>query len=171
MVLMPGPVVEAVEAARKGHEPGATTVLLSPQGEPFDQQMAAELAKAPGLILVCGRYEGFDERIRDVLDPKEISIGDYVLSGGEIPALAVTEAVVRLLPGVLGHAESAGDDSFASGLLEGPQYTRPRSYRDLEVPEVLFSGDHAAVAAWRRSAAEARTRARRSDLLTPPPDL
>ena len=171
MVLMPGPVVEAVEAAREGHEPGAATVLLSPQGEPFDQQMAAELAKAPGLILVCGRYEGFDERIRDVLDPKEISIGDYVLSGGEIPALAVTEAVVRLLPGVLGHAESAGDDSFASGLLEGPQYTRPRSFRDLEVPEVLFSGDHAAVAAWRRSAAEARTRARRSDLLTPPPDL
>lgn len=164
MVLMPGPVVAAVEAARLGHVPGAQVVLLTPQGERFDQQMAEELARAEGLILVCGRYEGFDERISEVLDAREISIGDYVLSGGEIPALAVTEAVVRLLPGVLGHEESARDDSFTTGLLEGPQYTRPREFRGLAVPEVLFSGNHAAIEAWRERAAEERTRVRRSDL-------
>jgi tRNA (guanine37-N1)-methyltransferase len=164
MVLMPGPVVAAVEAARAAHAPGAQVILLSPQGERFDQRMAEELARAPGLVLVCGRYEGFDERIREVLRPREVSIGDYVLSGGEIPALAVTEAVVRLLPGVLGHADSAGDDSFATGLLEGPQYTRPRQFRGLPVPEVLFSGNHAAIDAWREKAAEERTRARRQDL-------
>jgi len=165
MVLMPGPVVDAVEAARATHEPGTPTVLLTPQGERFDQAMAAELARRPGLILVCGRYEGFDERIREVLQPLEVSIGDYVLSGGEIPALAVTEAVVRLLPGALGHADSARDDSFATGLLEGPQYTRPREFRGFAVPEILFSGNHAAIEAWRARAAEERTRARRHDLV------
>lgn len=165
MVLMPGPVVAAAEAARGGHEPGAATVLLTPQGRRFDQPLAEELAARPGMILVCGRYEGFDERIRTVLDPMEISLGDFVLSGGEIPALAVTEAVVRLLPGVLGDAASARDESFATGLLEGPQYTRPRAFRGLEVPEILFSGNHAAIAAWRREAAHARTRERRRDLL------
>lgn len=164
MVLMPGPVVAAVEAVRAGHEPGAELILLTPQGERFDQRMAEELAQAPGLILICGRYEGFDDRIREVLHPREVSIGDYVLSGGEIPALAVTEAVVRLRPGVLGHAESAQDDSFSNGLLEGPQYTRPREFRGLAVPEVLFSGNHAAIEAWRERAAEERTRARRQDL-------
>jgi tRNA (guanine37-N1)-methyltransferase len=164
MVLMPGPVVDAVEAARAAHAPGTPVILLTPQGERFDQAMAERLAHAPGLILICCRYEGFDERIREVIRPDEVSIGDYVLSGGEIPALAVTEAVVRLLPGVLGHADSARDDSFATGLLEGPQYTRPREFRGLKVPEVLFSGNHAAIEAWRVRAAEERTRARRQDL-------
>jgi tRNA (guanine37-N1)-methyltransferase len=164
MVLMPGPVVLAAEAARTAHEAGAPVILLTPQGERFDQRIAEEFARGPGLVLVCGRYEGFDERVRDVLHPREISIGDYVLSGGEIPALAVTEAVVRLLPGVLGHADSAKDDSFATGLLEGPQYTRPREFRGHGVPEVLFSGNHAAIDAWREKAAEERTRARRQDL-------
>ncbi|MFI5402169.1 MAG: tRNA (guanosine(37)-N1)-methyltransferase TrmD [Planctomycetota bacterium] len=164
MVLMPGPVVLAAEAARAAHVAGAPVILLTPQGERFDQRIAEEFARGPGLVLVCGRYEGFDERVRDVLHPREISIGDYVLSGGEIPALAVTEAVVRLLPGVLGHADSAKDDSFATGLLEGPQYTRPREFRGHGVPEVLFSGNHAAIDAWREKAAEERTRARRQDL-------
>jgi len=164
MVLMPGPVVHAVEAARTRHAPGAVTLLLTPQGRRFDQTLAAQLALQPGLILVCGRYEGFDERILEVLEPMEISIGDYVLAGGEIPALAVTEAVVRLLPGALGDDASAREDSFAHGLLEGPQYTRPRSFRGRDVPEVLFSGNHAEIAAWRRQAAEQRTRERRADL-------
>ena len=165
MVLMPGPVVSAVEAARKGHPPGAPTILLTPQGERFDQALAEELARGPGMILVCGRYEGFDERIRDVLRPREISIGDYVLSGGEIPALAVTEAVVRLLPGALGDDASAREDSFSQGLLEGSQYTRPREFRGHIVPEVLFSGNHEVIAAWRQAASQQRTRERRRDLL------
>jgi len=164
MVLMPGPVVEAVEAVRTGHRPEAPTLLLTPQGRRFDQAMATELSCLPGLVLVSGRYEGFDERIREVLEPMEVSIGDYVLAGGEIPALAVTEAVVRLLPGVLGHEESAAGDSFSGDLLEGPQYTRPREFRGLAVPEILFSGNHAAIAEWRARAAEERTRARRMDL-------
>ncbi len=164
MVLMPGPVVGAVEAARSRHAPAAATLLLTPQGRRLDQALAARLALLPGLILVCGRYEGFDERILEVLRPMEISIGDYVLAGGEIPALAVTEAVVRLLPGALGDEASAKEDSFSQGLLEGPQYTRPRSFRGREVPEILFSGNHAAIADWRRRAAEQRTRERRADL-------
>jgi tRNA (guanine37-N1)-methyltransferase len=168
MVLMPGPVVRAVEAARAGHQPGTPTLLLTPQGRRFDQGLAEELAAGPGMILVCGRYEGFDERIRQVLDPMEVSIGDFVLAGGELPALTVTEAVVRLIPGVLGDEMSARDDSFANGgLLEGPQYTRPQEFRGLEVPEILRSGNHAAIAAWRRAAAEERTRERRRDLLDP----
>ena len=168
MVLMPGPIIDAVEEAREGHAAGARTILLSPQGRRFDQGLAAELAKAPGLILVCGRYEGFDERIRTVLQPEEISIGDYVLAGGELPALAVTEAVVRLLPGVLGHEESSQDDSFSirsAGMLEGPQFTRPREFRGETVPEILLSGDHAAIRAWRREESLRRTRQRRRDLL------
>jgi len=168
MVLMPEPVVRAVEAARCGHDAGAKTVLLTPQGRRLDQSLAAELAVASGLILVCGRYEGFDERIRTVLKPMEVSIGDYVLAGGELPALAVTEAVVRLLPGVLGHEESARSDSFTEslgGMLEGPQFTRPRIFRGCEVPEVLFSGNHAEIAAWRRKASAQRTEERRRDLL------
>jgi len=165
MLLMPGPVIEAVECVRKGHEPDAPTILLTPQGRRFDQAAAGEFAELSGLVLVCGRYEGFDERIREILNPVELSIGDFVLAGGEPAALAVTEAVVRLLPGVLGDADSALDDSFASGLLEGPQYTRPRNYRDREVPEVLISGDHERIAIWRLQAAQERTRARRADLI------
>ena len=165
MVLMPGPVVAAVEAAREGHAHDAPTVLLTPQGERFDQALAARLARGPGMVLVCGRYEGFDERIRSVLRPMEISIGDFVLAGGEPAAFAITEAVVRLVPGALGHEDSARDDSFAEGLLEGPHYTRPRVFRGLEVPEVLVSGHHAEIDAWRRRAAEERTRQRRKDLI------
>lgn len=165
MLLMPGPVVAAAEAALAELPRGSLLALLTPQGERFDQRMAERLAARPGLVLVCGRYEGFDERIRQVLKPAEISLGDFVLSGGEIAALAVTEAVVRLLPGVLGDVESARSESFTTGLLEGPQYTRPRVFRGLEVPEVLLSGDHERIAAWRRAAAEARTRERRKDLL------
>ncbi|MEM8884034.1 MAG: tRNA (guanosine(37)-N1)-methyltransferase TrmD [Planctomycetota bacterium] len=165
MVLMPGPVVAAVESARANQPPEARTILLSPQGRRLDQDLAADLAKAPGLILVCGRYEGFDERIRTVLQPEEISLGDYVLAGGEIPALAVTEAVVRLLPGALGHEDSAHEDSFSEGLLEGPQYTRPREFRGHTVPDVLLSGDHAAIRAWRRDQSLRRTEERRRDLL------
>jgi tRNA (guanine37-N1)-methyltransferase len=171
MVLMPGPVVAAVEEVRKDQPPEAPTILLTPQGERFDQRLAEELAQGPGMILVCGRYEGFDERIREVLRPREISIGDYVLAGGEVPALAVTEATVRLVPGVLGHEESAHADSFATGLLEGPQYTRPRDFRGLGVPDVLFSGNHAEIEAWRREAARQRTRERRRDLLRRPEDV
>ena len=170
MVLMPGPVVQAVEAARTAQASGARTILLSPQGRRFDQNLAAELAQAPGLILVCGRYEGFDERIRTVLQPEEISIGDYVLAGGELPALAVTESVVRLLPGVLGHEDSSREDSFSEGLLEGPQYTRPREFRGHTVPEVLLSGDHAAIRAWRREESLRRTQERRRDLLKGGPE-
>jgi tRNA (guanine37-N1)-methyltransferase len=165
MLLMPGPVVAAAEAALAELPEGSLLALLTPQGERFHQRMAERLAALPGLALVCGRYEGFDERIRQVLKPAEISIGDFVLSGGEIAALAVTEAVVRLLPGVLGDETSARSESFSTGLLEGPQYTRPRVFRGLEVPEVLLSGDHERIAAWRREAAEARTRERRKDLL------
>lgn len=165
MLLMPGPVVAAAEAALAELPRGSLLALLTPQGERFDQRTAERFAALPGLVLVCGRYEGFDERIRQVLKPAEISLGDFVLSGGEIAALAVTEAVVRLLPGVLGDEESARSESFTTGLLEGPQYTRPRVFRGLEVPEVLLSGDHERIAAWRRAAAEARTRERRKDLL------
>ncbi|MHC4956709.1 MAG: tRNA (guanosine(37)-N1)-methyltransferase TrmD [Planctomycetota bacterium] len=165
MVLMPGPIVEAVEAARESQAQGARTILLSPQGRRFDQSLAEELAGAPGLILVCGRYEGFDERIRTVLAPEEISVGDYVLAGGELPALAVTEAVVRLIPGVLGHEDSSREDSFSHGVLEGPQFTRPREFRGETVPEVLLSGDHAAIRAWRHEESLRRTRERRRDLL------
>ena len=167
MLLMAGPVVDAVESVRTHHHPDTPTILLTPQGRRFDQALANELAGKPGMVLVCGRYEGFDERIRDVLHPLEISLGDFVLSGGEIPALAVTEAVVRLLPGVLGADESARSDSFSEGLLEGPQYTRPRDFRGLEVPEILLSGDHEAIAGWRRKTAEERTRHRRQDLIEP----
>ena len=165
MLLMPGPVVDAVERVRKDHHPDTPTVLLTPQGKKFDQATAGEFAGLPGLILVCGRYEGFDERIREILNPVELSIGDFVLAGGEPAALAVTEAVVRLLPGVLGDEDSARDDSFSAGLLEGPQYTRPRNYRDREVPEVLISGDHERIALWRLQASRERTRARRADLI------
>lgn len=164
MVLMPGPVVKAVEAVRAGHDAAAPTILLTPQGERFDQKLAEELAAGPGMILVCGRYEGFDERIRTVLEPREISLGDFVLAGGELAALAVAEATTRLLPGALGHEDSARSDSFQDGLLEGPQYTRPREFRGHAVPEILFSGNHAEIAAWRRRQAEERTRTRRRDL-------
>ncbi|MFM7185378.1 MAG: tRNA (guanosine(37)-N1)-methyltransferase TrmD [Planctomycetota bacterium] len=153
MLLMPGPVVSCVEAVRaEAGEPGRT-FLLSPGGRRLDQPLVEELAATSGLVLVCGRYEGFDARIKTTLDAEELSIGDYVLSGGEVAAMTVVEAVTRLVPGVLGHEESAGLDSFsgAERLVEGPQYTRPREFRGLAVPDVLLSGDHARIAAWRRA--------------------
>jgi len=163
MVLKPEPVFEAVEALRQG--PDSTVVALTPQGLPFNQRMAWELARLPHLILLCGRYEGFDDRIPQGLQALELSLGDFVLSGGEIPALAVLDATVRLIPGVLGDETSALTDSFATGLLEHPHYTRPATFRGLRVPPVLLSGDHQAILRWRRKQALRRTRERRPDLL------
>jgi tRNA (guanine37-N1)-methyltransferase len=152
MVLMAPPVVAAVEAVQAQADAPGRLVFLSPQGRRFDQSWARELAAEPRLVLVCGRYEGFDQRSLDVLQPETLSIGDYVLSGGEVPAMVVIEAVTRLIPGVLGDAASAVDESFGlDGGLEYPHYTRPREFRGRAVPEVLLGGDHAAVAAWRRS--------------------
>jgi tRNA (guanine37-N1)-methyltransferase len=163
MVIKPEPVVEAVESL--GHERGRT-LLLSPAGRRLDQAFVRELAIEPRLVLICGRYEGVDERVRELLDADEVSIGDYVLSGGELAALVVIEAVTRLVPGVIGREESHEQDSFGEdGILDHPHYTRPRSFRGLEVPEVLLSGDHAAVERWRREAAIDKTRKNRPDLL------
>ena len=164
MVLKPEPVFEAVEALRQGSD--STVVALTPQGLPFGQGLAWELARLPHLILLCGRYEGFDDRIPQGLHALEVSIGDFVLSGGEIPALVVLDATVRLVPGVLGDETSAAADSFATGLLEHPHYTRPPMFRGMGVPPVLLSGDHQAIARWRRKQALRRTRERRPDLLT-----
>jgi tRNA (guanine37-N1)-methyltransferase len=163
MVLKPEPVFEAVEALRQGSD--STVVALTPQGLPFGQRLASELACLPHLILLCGRYEGFDDRIPQGLQALELSIGDFVLSGGEIPALVVLDATVRLIPGVLGDETSALTDSFATGLLEHPHYTRPPMFRGMAVPPVLLSGDHQAIARWRRKQALRRTRERRPDLL------
>jgi len=163
MVLKPEPAFEAVDALRRGLH--TRVIVLSPQGLPFSQAMADGLAREEHLILLCGRYEGFDDRIPQGLDALELSIGDYVLTGGELPALVVLDAVARLIPGVLGDAASAQADSFATGLLEYPQYTRPPAYRGMAVPPVLLSGDHKAIARWRRKQAIRRTRERRPDLL------
>jgi tRNA (guanine37-N1)-methyltransferase len=150
MVLMPEPVVDATEAVRAAVEPPGHLIMLSPQGRRLDQRRAAELVEIPRLILLCGRYEGFDERIIEILEPELLSVGDYVLSGGEVAAMVLIDAVVRLIPGVLGDERSAIDESFGpDGGLEYPQYTRPRVYRGRAVPEVLLSGDHAAIALWR----------------------
>ena len=162
MVLAPAPIFEAVEQVERDFGPHHR-ILLTPRGRRFDQDVARELAQYDRLLFCCGRYEGFDERIRQGLDWDEISIGDFVLSGGEIPALAVLEATVRLLPGVLGHEESAEHDSFMQdGMLDHPHYTRPRVFRGMEVPEVLLSGDHGAVEKWRRVQRERLTRERDS---------
>ena len=152
MVLMAPPVVTAVEAVRALAEPSGRLIALSPQGRRLDQPWVAELAREPRVILLCGRYEGFDERIIEILRPELLSVGDFILSGGEVAAMVVLDSVVRLIPGVLGDAQSAVDESFGpDGGLEYPQYTRPRVYRDRAVPEVLLSGDHAAIARWRRA--------------------
>ncbi len=151
MILMAPPVVAAAEAVIAQAEPPGRLILLSPQGRRLDQPRVEELAREPRLILVCGRYEGFDERVVDILQPELLSVGDYVLSGGEVAAMVVIDAVIRLIPGVLGDSQSAVDESFGpDGGLEYPQYTRPRLFRSLAVPEVLLSGDHAAIAEWRR---------------------
>jgi tRNA (guanine37-N1)-methyltransferase len=167
MILKPEPIFEAVESIRAKQEAAdqVPIILLTPQGRPFCQEIVCELSKRSRLILICGRYEGVDERVREHLVTDEISIGDYVLSGGELAAMVVVDAVVRLLPGVLGSEASATDDSYATGLLEYPQYTRPAVYRGWAVPPVLLSGNHAQIAKWRREQAIQRTRERRPELL------
>ena len=164
MVMMAEPILRGVESLGEGKE---RTILLSPAGRPLDQALARELAKEQRLILVCGRYEGVDERVVEALGAEEISIGDYVLSGGEIPALVLIEAVTRLIPGVVGKKESLAAESFEEGILDHPHYTRPQELRGMRVPEELVSGDHARVAEWRRRAAEGKTRRNRPDLLPP----
>lgn len=164
MVMKPEPIFAAVEALL-GAPPSIPVILLTPQGRPFTQAVAEELAQNEHLALVCGRYEGVDERVRRHLVTDEISLGDFVLTGGELPALALIDAVTRLLPGALGDPEGAKKDSHTTGLLEGPHYTRPAEFRGWEVPEVLRSGDHAKIEKWRRQQALLRTRDRRPDLL------
>jgi tRNA (guanine37-N1)-methyltransferase len=165
MVMKPEPIFDAVEGVLGDELRDIPIILLTPQGRLFSQQVAREFAGYPKMALICGRYEGVDERVRDHLATDEISIGDYVLTGGEIPALAVIDAVARLLPGTLGDSEATEKDSHASGLLEHPHYTRPAQYRGWEVPEILRSGDHASIAAWRRRQSLLRTLIRRPDLL------
>ena len=165
MVMQFAPVVGAIRAARESGPQGARTVLLSPQGERFSHQKAVALGRQAHLILVAGRYEGLDERIVEAEIDEELSLGDFVLSGGELAAMAVVDSVVRLLPGTLGHSDSAVEDSFAEGLLDHPHYTRPAIVAGREVPAVLQSGDHAAIASWRRQQRLGRTWLRRPDLL------
>ena len=167
MVMMVEPVVEAVEDVQRQDPRPGHVVLLTPQGRRLEQQVVEQLSHYERLILLCGRYEGFDQRVIDILQPDEISMGDFVLNGGEVAAMALMDAVIRLVPGVLGHACSSIDDSFSSGnrLLECAQYTRPREYRGLTIPEVLLSGDHGAIARWRAAQSYERTRQRRADLL------
>jgi len=167
MVMKPEPVTKAIQHAKE-QGPEAYTILLTPQGRVFNQGVAQELAGHTGLILVCGRYEGIDERVREHIDD-ELSIGDYVLTGGELAAMVVIDAVSRLIPGTLGSEDSAREDSFSTGLLKYPQYTRPRSFKGSNVPEVLLSGDHGAIKRWRRQASLFRTALGRPDLLMEQP--
>jgi tRNA (guanine37-N1)-methyltransferase len=162
MLLKPEPLFDAVESLRRET---TRVILLSPGGRKFDQAIARELAKETDLLLVTGHYEGFDERVREKLADDELSVGDYVLTNGALPAMIVIDAVTRLLPGVLGDDESSRDESFSDGLLEYPQYTRPADFRGWQVPEVLLSGNHAEIAKWRREQAQLRTAAKRPDLL------
>ena len=165
MVMMPGPVFDAVEAVQAEAEVGdpGELIMLTPAGERLTQKVVQELATKKRLVLLCGRYEGFDERIRLGLQPREISAGDFVCNGGEVPAMLVIDTVIRLIPGVLGDEESATDESHSQeGRLEYPQYTRPREFRGMTVPEVLLSGDHGAVAEWRKQQSELRSRERKA---------
>lgn len=167
MLLQVEPTVTCVEAVEAMDPRPAHRILLTPQGARLDQPTAERLALLPRILLMCGRYEGFDQRVIDILQPEELSIGDFVLNGGEVAAMVVIDSVVRLLPGVLGDENSNWDDSFSRGnrMLEFPQYTRPREFRGHEVPEVLLSGDHGRIAKWRAEQALSRTRERRGDLL------
>jgi tRNA (guanine37-N1)-methyltransferase len=166
MVLMAPPVVDAVEAVRAQGEIPGRLIALTPQGRRLDQDLVRELAAEHRIVLLCGRYEGFDERILETLEPEQLSIGDYVLSGGEVAAMVVIDAVMRLIPGALGDAESATDESFGpEGGLEYPHYTRPREYRGRAVPEILLSGNHAAIERWRIEQSKLRTALRRVDLI------
>ena len=168
MVLKPEPFFAAVEELYGGIEHRPRTVVLTPRGTPLRQDLVVELAAEPALLLLCGRYEGIDERVHSALATDEVSVGDYVLAGGEVAACVVIEAVTRLLPGVMGNDASSTDESFAKGLLEYPQYTRPASFRDLDVPPVLLSGNHGAVEQWRLEQSIERTRAVRPDLYQDP---
>jgi tRNA (guanine37-N1)-methyltransferase len=169
MLLMPGPVVECVESVQHEALAPGHLVMLTPTGRRLDQSIVEELARHERLVLMCGRYEGFDDRVRQTLHPDEISIGDFVLSGGEVAAMVIVDAVARLVPGVLGDAESARQDSFsgAERLVEGPQYTRPREFRGLHVPEILLSGDHRRIAEWRHEQAVTATRQRTQPINQP----
>jgi tRNA (guanine37-N1)-methyltransferase len=168
MLLKPEPVFEALEDVLKDRQPDEEpipVILMTPQGKPFSQSLAFQLAQRKRLVILCGHYEGVDDRVCAHIVTEEISIGDYVLSGGELPALVVADAMVRLIPGVLGSEESAAGDSHTDGLLEFPQYTRPAEFRGWKVPEILLSGNHAKIAAWRREQSLLRTAQRRPDLL------
>jgi len=166
MVMKPEPIFAAVEDLRSRIEDSKSKiVLMSPAGGRFDQELAKQLSKEPNLIVICGHYEGVDHRVIEHLIDLEISIGDYVLTNGAIAAVVLVDAIVRLLPGALGHEQSAADDSFSNGLLEAPQYTRPAEFRDWKVPEVLLSGNHAEIVRWRKAQAVKRTHANRPDLL------
>lgn len=162
MVLAPQPYVDAYESVNKLEN--SVTIMMTPQGEPFTHEISKELAQYEQIIILCGHYEGFDERIRTIIKPREISIGDFVLTGGELPALCVIDSVSRNIEGTLGKIESAHDDSFADGLLEYPQYTKPREYRGLEVPEVLLNGNHKLINEFRMEQKILRTKTKRSDL-------
>ncbi|MEM9658023.1 MAG: tRNA (guanosine(37)-N1)-methyltransferase TrmD [Planctomycetota bacterium] len=175
MLIKPEPVVEAVEAVQRYAEPTGRLVMLTPQGRRLTQRVVEELADHSRLILLCGRYEGFDQRVCDILTPDEISIGDLIVNGGEVAAMVVVDAVIRLVPGVLGDQESGRFDSFSTGnrLLEFAQYTRPREFRGWSVPEALLSGDHERIAEWRQQSSRRRTELRRPDMLAgvePPAD-
>ena len=169
MILKPEPAFEGVDAVLSRYPPevrtGIPVILMSPQGRRFDQAIAAELSRGPDMLLLCGHYGGVDERIREHLATDDICIGDYVLTGGELAAMVVVDAVVRLIPGVVGSAESVEGDSITSGFLQHPLYTRPPAYRDVEVPPVLISGNHGEIARWRRQQSLLRTLKRRPDLL------
>ena len=165
MVMMCGPVFNCFEHVKDLSQEKGRVILLTPQGRKLDQNLASELSKEERLILIAGRYEGFDERIRLGLGAEQISIGDYVLSGGELAAMVVIDSVIRLLPGALGDEDSAQDDSFSNGLLEYPHYTRPEEFRGMKVPEILLSGDHAKIEKWRKEQALEKTKKQRPDLL------
>ena len=169
MVIKPEPTVEAVEAVQAQDEVPGLLVMLTPQGKRLTQKVVEELAGQQRLLLLCGRYEGFDQRVSEILKPQELSVGDFVLNGGEVAAMTVIDTVIRLVPGVLGDEQSHHMDSFSTGnrFLEYSQYTRPREYRGHEVPEVLLSGDHPKIAQWREQDSRQRTRERRPDLLDP----
>jgi tRNA (guanine37-N1)-methyltransferase len=165
MVMKPEPLIAAIRAAHARLPPGSPRVYLSAQGEPFGQALAQELARLPGMLLIAGRYEGVDERVIELGTDREVSVGDYVVSGGELPALTVIDAVARLLPGALGDERSSVEESFVQGLLDWPHYTRPEVFEGAAVPSVLLSGDHADIRRWRLQQALARTAQRRPDLL------
>ncbi|MCQ2738958.1 MAG: tRNA (guanosine(37)-N1)-methyltransferase TrmD [bacterium] len=164
MVLAPQPYVDAYESIEQSDKNPTATLMMTPQGEPFNDKISNELATYDQIIILCGHYEGFDERIREIIKPREISVGDFILTGGELPALCVIDSVARKLDGTLGKIESAHDDSFADGLLEYPQYTKPREYRGYKVPDVLLNGNHKLIEEYRFEQKKERTKTKRPDL-------